>query len=136
MLRLTQLTNYGIALLGQMACKTGDCPTNTRDLAIALGLPVSTTSKILKSLSKSGLLVSHRGINGGYELARDPGQISMADVVAALEGRTLSSSAGTKAQAGEFIHKTIYRALANITLYEMAEQFAADMPDENEEKGQ
>ena len=57
-----------------------------RDLAAESRLPLSTVSKLLKELLHSGLLVSHRGIKGGYYLARDPGKISVLDVISALEG--------------------------------------------------
>ena len=45
-----------------------------------------TVSKILKALARSSLLISHRGITGGYSLARAPEQISIAEVIGALEG--------------------------------------------------
>jgi FeS assembly SUF system regulator len=57
-----------------------------RDLAAESKLPISTVSKLLKHLLQSGLLTSHRGIKGGYLLARDPHQISVLDVIAAIEG--------------------------------------------------
>jgi Rrf2 family protein len=50
------------------------------------GLPLPTVTKLLKELLRSGLLVSHRGIKGGYSLARRAQEISLADIIAALEG--------------------------------------------------
>ena len=49
-------------------------------------LPLPTVSKVLKQLLQSGLLVSHRGINGGYSLAKEPTEISVAEIIAAIEG--------------------------------------------------
>ena len=57
-----------------------------RDLAALSTLPLPTVSKLLKQLLQSGLLVSHRGINGGYSLAKEPADISVAEIVAAIEG--------------------------------------------------
>jgi len=57
-----------------------------RDLAVESKLPLATVSKVLKQLLGSGLLTSHRGIKGGYLLARDPHEISIIDIVAAIEG--------------------------------------------------
>lgn len=57
-----------------------------RDLAAESKLPVSTVSKLLKHLLQSGLLTSHRGTKGGYLLARDPREISVLEVIAAVEG--------------------------------------------------
>src|SRR5437588_12407497 len=57
-----------------------------RDLAVQCHLPVPTVSKILKALLEGGLVDSHRGMKGGYTLAREPHLISIAAVIAALEG--------------------------------------------------
>jgi len=57
-----------------------------RDLAKESHLPLSTVSKLLKELLQSGLLVSHRGTKGGYVLAREPRQISVLEIIAAIEG--------------------------------------------------
>ncbi len=57
-----------------------------RHLARESKLPLSTVSKLLKELLQSGLLVSHRGIKGGYLLARDPQEISVLEMIAAIEG--------------------------------------------------
>jgi len=57
-----------------------------RDLAKESRLPLSTVSKLLKELLQSGLLVSHRGTKGGYVLAREPQQISVLEIIAAIEG--------------------------------------------------
>jgi Rrf2 family protein len=43
-------------------------------------------SKVLKGLLHSGLLVSHRGTKGGYSLAREPGEITLTDIISAIEG--------------------------------------------------
>jgi Rrf2 family protein len=59
---------------------------NARDLALLTQLPLPTATKVLKQLLQSGLLVSHRGINGGYSLAKEPADISLAEVIAAIEG--------------------------------------------------
>jgi Rrf2 family protein len=55
-------------------------------LAEKSNLPLPTVSKLLKVLLQSGFLVSHRGIKGGYSLARDTREISVAEIIAALEG--------------------------------------------------
>ncbi len=59
---------------------------NARDLAAFANLPLPTVSKILKAMARTGLLTSHRGVKGGYSLARDPKGITLADVIEALEG--------------------------------------------------
>ncbi len=86
MIRIAKLTDYGIVLLTHFAAEPGQTIHTARDLAARTHLPLPTVSKILKALSRSGLLVSHRGVSGGYSLARRPEEISVAQVIAALEG--------------------------------------------------
>jgi FeS assembly SUF system regulator len=57
-----------------------------RDLAQESKLPLSTVSKLLKQLLQSGLLTSHRGTKGGYMLSKDTRQISVVDIISAIEG--------------------------------------------------
>src|SRR5215475_15318661 len=57
-----------------------------RSLAKATRIPLPTVGKLLRQLSEHGLLSSHRGVKGGYNLARDAGDISVAEIVLALEG--------------------------------------------------
>ena len=86
MIRLGKLTDYGLVLMTCMARKPEQPLHSARDLAVESRLPLPTVSKILKGLLQSGLLISHRGIKGGYSLARDAHEISLAEVIAALEG--------------------------------------------------
>src|SRR5262245_53267991 len=57
-----------------------------RSLAKATHIPLPTVGKLLRQLSEHGLLGSHRGVKGGYDLARAAGKISVAEIVLALEG--------------------------------------------------
>jgi FeS assembly SUF system regulator len=84
-LRISKLTDYGTVVLAQLAAKQ-DAVCSAADVALATGLAVPTVSKLLKSLGRAGLVISTRGANGGYQLARAPGEISAADVIDALEG--------------------------------------------------
>lgn len=85
MIRITKQTDYGIVLLTHLAAHP-DRSYNAPELSAEARLPLPMVSKILKLLAKEGLLVSHRGVKGGYSLSRTPGEISMAEIVAALEG--------------------------------------------------
>lgn len=86
MVKLGKLTDYGLLLLTCIARSSGESLRTARDLASETGLPLPTVSRLLQELLKSGLLHSHRGTKGGYALARKPAEISIVDVVAALEG--------------------------------------------------
>jgi DNA-binding IscR family transcriptional regulator len=66
-------------------------------------------------------LISHRGTLGGYELAKTPTEITIAEIVAALEGPI--GTCRKSGVASEFVHQAIFKALEQISLYEMAAQF-------------
>ena len=57
-----------------------------RQLAEACRLPLPTVGKLLRTLLKNGMLTSHRGVKGGYVLARSPEVIPLTDIISALEG--------------------------------------------------
>jgi FeS assembly SUF system regulator len=86
MLRITKQTDYSIVLMTKFAADEPQAVHNARDLAQSAGLPLPTVSKILKALARAGLLVSHRGVKGGYGLARPPSEIAVDEVIEALEG--------------------------------------------------
>jgi len=84
-LRISKLTDYGTVVLAHLA---GDpeAVCSAADVSIATGIATPTVSKLLKSLARAQLVSSTRGANGGYQLTREPSEISAADVIDALEG--------------------------------------------------
>jgi FeS assembly SUF system regulator len=86
MFRLNKLTDYGIVLMSHVVNNPEAATHTAQELAAATQLPPATVGKILRELLQHKLLVSHRGMKGGYELARPADRISVADVIAALEG--------------------------------------------------
>ena len=86
MIRLGKLTDYCLVLMSQIAKSAASELHTARDLATRCQLPLPTVSKLLKVLLHHGLLASHRGTKGGYSLARDPHLISLAEIIAAVEG--------------------------------------------------
>lgn len=86
MLRMSKLTDYGLVLLTHLAQGGTPGVRTAQELARCSRVPLPTASKILKELSKAGLVTSHRGRRGGYSLALAPDAISVAAVVEALEG--------------------------------------------------
>src|ERR1700735_2511323 len=69
-----------------MAKSEGMSMRTARDLAAESKLPLSTVSKLLKQLLQSGLLMSHRGAKGGYILAKAPQDVSVVEIISAIEG--------------------------------------------------
>ena len=85
MLRVTKLTDYASVVLTVLASE----PTavlSASELAERAGLEVPTVAKLLKPLAQAGLVEGFRGANGGYKLARDAADISLVEIVEAMEG--------------------------------------------------
>ena len=138
MIRVTKLADYGILLMTWLGYRHAHAvPGQERhtapDLARDTGLPQPTVSKLLRKLAKSGLLDSQRGTNGGYALARVPQDISMADIITAIEGPiAIMECLGDDTSDCEVIsvcptrtnwdhiNQAIRSALAGISLEEMA----------------
>ena len=79
------MADYGVILMVQLA-RTPGTVTTAADLSATAALPAPTVSKLLKQLARGGLLKSQRGTKGGYALARETADISVADIVSAVEG--------------------------------------------------
>ncbi len=86
MIRITRQTDYGIVLLAYLAGCPPERILTARDAARECRLPVPMVSKILKTLAREGILRSHRGVKGGYGLARNPREVTIGSVIGALEG--------------------------------------------------
>ena len=98
MIRLSRLSDYGIVLMTQLAARPGVL-TTAPELALTSGLPVPTVSKVLKAIAQDGLLESQRGTKGGYALTRPAAEISVADIIRALEG-PIALTECTEAEGG------------------------------------
>jgi FeS assembly SUF system regulator len=85
MLRVTKLTDYATVVLTALAARPGEV-LSAPGLAELAGLELPTVAKILKPLAQAGLVSGIRGANGGYRLARPAADISLFEIVEALEG--------------------------------------------------
>jgi len=85
MLRIGKLTDYAMLIMSQMA-RNPDTLMSATFLAETLHLSPPTVSKILKILSEASLVNSVRGAEGGYRLSRSAASITVADILAAMEG--------------------------------------------------
>ncbi len=84
MLRISKLADYGTVVMVYLA-KHAELLCNARDIASQTHLTVPTVSKILKQLTGAGLLTSVRGVAGGYRLRVPAANISVAQIIYALE---------------------------------------------------
>jgi FeS assembly SUF system regulator len=141
-IRLSRITDYGIVLMAylaeqaeradlDLAGEQGVSPVNAREAAEATRLPAPVVSKILKSLAREGLLLSHRGAKGGYSLARPPEEITVPEMVGALEGpiglvdcamhpgACPQESACHVREPWQRINRAVHDALSRITLADL-----------------
>jgi FeS assembly SUF system regulator len=132
MIRLNRLTDYAIVVLSQMSRDQVHVRTAPQ-LAGETGVPLPTVAKLLKTLAADGIIVSHRGAAGGYMLSRPAEQISVAEVIASLEG-PIALTACVEGSGGhcdvetlcpmrgnwQKVNGAIRQALEALTLAEMA----------------
>lgn len=85
MLRVTKLTDYATVVLTVLASDAA-AVLSASELAERAGLEVPTVAKVLKPLAQAGLVAGFRGANGGYRLARSATEISLVEIVEAMEG--------------------------------------------------
>jgi len=136
MFRISRITDYGIVILAQLAAQNDDAAHNSRVLSDQTQLPTPVVSKILKTLTREGLLDSVRGSKGGYRLARPPAQISVVEMITALEGPvgmtecashpgacSMESSCGLQGP-WQRINGAVQDALEKITLADLADSNA------------
>ncbi|HMJ95013.1 MAG TPA: Rrf2 family transcriptional regulator [Thermoleophilaceae bacterium] len=77
---------YGVRVMAHLAKHEGDTPISLATIADAEGLPLAYLEHLVQRLRKAELVESRRGAHGGYTLAREASDITMAEVVRALEG--------------------------------------------------
>ncbi len=85
-MRLSNMADYAIVVMGAAARHCGGARTSATALAEETGIGLPTVQKLVSLLSKSGLIKSSRGAGGGIQLARPAAAISLADIVEAIEG--------------------------------------------------
>lgn len=130
MLKLSKLTDYATVILSEMA-KDKNRVHVALEISKVTGIALPTVSKILKILTKAGVLVSQRGARGGYSLARGPEYITVATVINALEGpialtecsashKGCDQASGCRIQGNwHLINQKIALALESVTLADM-----------------
>jgi FeS assembly SUF system regulator len=132
MLRVTKLTDYATVVLTVLASEP-DAVLSAAGLAERAGLEMPTVAKVLKPLAQAGLVEGFRGASGGYRLARDASEMTLVDIVEAMEGPLgmtecsvhagacgIESSCGVRANWHR-INDVVADALRNVTLSQMLE---------------
>ena len=132
MLRLSKKADYALMAMKHLAVRSDRGSSSAREIAGQYDIPIELMAKVLQRLVRRGLLVSHQGTRGGYQLARTPAQISVADVIQAIEGPvTVTACSTDDGQCEQFskcnVRDPLYRvrdrilaALGECTIAELA----------------
>ena len=132
MLRLSKKADYALIAMKHLALRGDRASSSAREIAEAYGIPIELMAKVLQRLVRRGLLVSHQGTHGGYQLVRVPSQISVADVIQAIEGPvTVTACSTDEGQCEQFskcnvrdplfrVRDRILAALGECTIAELA----------------
>ena len=89
MLRFSKKADYALIALADLASRPDGASSSAREIAERYNIPVELMAKVLQRLVRLGMVASHQGTRGGYHLARDAAQISVADVIQGIDGPVL-----------------------------------------------
>ena len=93
-MRITAKADYAVRAAIELAAASDEKPVKAERIATAQGIPLNFLENILGELRHAGIVRSHRGAEGGFRLARAPEEISVADVIRAVEGPLASVRGG------------------------------------------
>ena len=85
-MKLSTRGRYGIHAMYDLAVNYGDGPQSIKCIAERQGVPEAYLEQLIAMLRREKLVISNRGAQGGYRLAREPREITVGDVLRALEG--------------------------------------------------
>lgn len=141
MLRVSKLTDYAVVVLVRLSADSAsaEAPVQTSPaIASATGVPEPTVAKVLKALSTAGLVLSQRGARGGYRLIRPLETITVADVIAAIDGPIALTACVDGSSSGcevhdlcavkgrwDLVNDAIRQSLTSISLADMRDAGAA-----------
>jgi FeS assembly SUF system regulator len=136
MFKFNKLTDYAMVVLIDIAC--ADARRSAHQVSDHTGLPLPTVAKLMKNLCRAGLVESQRGAAGGYSLGRAQTEITVADVIQAVEGPiALTACADTSDEEcgmenscpvqGKWnrVNTAVRAALSQVTLAEMVADVAS-----------
>ncbi len=86
MISITSKSRYAVVAMAELA-RSGDSPVPVKELAERREIPDQFLEQLFSTLRRAGLLASHRGSKGGYTLARPASEITVLEVVQALDGK-------------------------------------------------
>ncbi|MFZ0387171.1 MAG: Rrf2 family transcriptional regulator [Solirubrobacteraceae bacterium] len=93
-MRISAKADYAVRAVAELAATDGEKPVKAERIANAQGIPLNFLENILGELRHAGIVRSHRGAEGGFRLAKPADQLTVADVIRAVEGPLASVRGG------------------------------------------
>jgi Rrf2 family protein len=88
MFQLSKKVEYGLIAIRHLAMAPRGKTFTTKEIADVYSIPHELLAKVMQKLTREKYIISYQGAHGGYGLARDPGELRVADIINAIEGRT------------------------------------------------
>jgi Rrf2 family protein len=138
--RLSKKADYALLALQYLASNGASGVVSARVIAERFDIPLELLAKILQQLAHQGLVAAHKGIHGGYQLARPALAISVADVAEAIDGpMTLTACSHVDVRCEQFatctvrdplwqIRERILSVLQTVTVADMDDQARRSVP--------
>jgi Rrf2 family protein len=99
--KLSNKGRYGVRALFDLAFHGGGTASQIREIAERQSIPPRFLEQIFQDLRRAGLVSSKRGPRGGYQLMRTPGEITLGDIIRALEGKLSAYTSDEEASVGD-----------------------------------
>ena len=85
MLKLSKKTEYALMAAKYMALNNSSGFSTAKEISVSYNIPHQLVAKVLQALAKNDIAISSKGVNGGFALAKEPEEISLSDIIKAIE---------------------------------------------------
>lgn len=134
MFKLSKKADYGLIAVKHLAMHRQEHACSANEIAEEYGISVTLMAKVLQKLARQGMVAAKHGSSGGYQLAKEPGQISALDVISAIDGPVLITSCVTNHGACDAtekcsvreplrrVNESILNVLNTVTIAQLSEE--------------
>jgi Rrf2 family protein len=134
MFKLSKKADYGLIAVKHLAAHRDAHACSANEISEEYGISTTLMAKVLQKLARHGVVVAKHGSSGGYQLAKDPGQITALDVISAIDGPVLITSCVTShgncdatnrcsvREPLRRVNESILQVLSTVTISQMSEE--------------
>ena len=134
MFKLSKKADYGLIAVKHLAMHRNAHECSANEISEEYGISTTLMAKVLQRLAREGVVAAKHGSNGGYQLAKDPSQISALDVISAIDGPVLITSCVTShgncdttdrcsvREPLRRVNESILHVLGTVTISQMSEE--------------